>query len=344
MPELPEVHRAERACNHNMIRKRITKVETQQDNLVFCGITNKEFETSILNKIVVDTGRWGKYFYFILNEKPHPVFHFGMAGDIRFKDQDAFSYRRKKSKNDSEEWPPRFWKLVITLEDVNDKSSPSTTMAFTDERRLARVRLVDSALTDPPISKLGFDPLNNMLKLEDFGKLILKRRCPIKALLLDQSFSAGIGNWIADEVLYQSKIHPSQYTNTLSSEQISALHEKIVYVCQTAVDANAEASSFPNSWLFHYRWGKGNKDGTFMPDGEQIIFQTVGGRTSAIVPSAQVLVEKSNDSSRASENSKSARKRKAKSEKSPTESPPKSSDVKDTVNKSKKKRSRTKET
>ncbi|CAG8543722.1 10367_t:CDS:2 [Acaulospora colombiana] len=219
-----------------------------------------------------------------------------MAGDIRFKGQGIFSYRRP-SKDDPEEWPPRFWKFTITLEDTNDHSSPRVTMGFTDKRRLARVRLVNSALTDPPISELGFDPLKNMPKLQDFSELILKRRCPVKALLLDQSFSAGVGNWIADEVLYQSRIHPNQYANTLSKEQINMLHDKLVYVCQTAVDVNAEASLFPDSWLFHYRWGKGNKNGTFMPNGEQIIFETVGGRTSAIVPSVQILVQENAGSS-----------------------------------------------
>ncbi|CAG8751190.1 25209_t:CDS:2, partial [Racocetra persica] len=111
------------------------------------------------------------------------------------------------------------------------------------------------------------------------------------ALLLNQSFSAGVGNWIADETLYQSRVHPAQYTNTLSDEQITALYENLIYVCQTAVEANADSSLFPSSWLFHYRWSKANKAGAFMPDGEKILFDTVGGRTTAIVPSVQILIQ-----------------------------------------------------
>ncbi|CAB4405493.1 unnamed protein product [Rhizophagus irregularis] len=292
MPELPEVHRAERACNANVVGKKIVKVEAQEDKLIFGNISKGEFERSLLNKFVVNTGRWGKYFYFEMNESPNPVFHFGMTGDIYFKDQETFSYRSKRSKNDPNEWPPKFWKFILTFEDSSNVSTEKIMMAFSDVRRLARVFLtINSPLQDVPISKLGFDPLQSMPNIQKFSELILKRKCPIKALLLDQQFSAGVGNWVADEVLFQSHIHPNQHANTLSKEQIETLHEKLVYVCKTAVDVNAEARLFPNSWLFHYRWNKRNKNGAFMPNGEQIIFETVGGRTTAIVSSVQKLPE-----------------------------------------------------
>jgi formamidopyrimidine-DNA glycosylase len=46
---------------------------------------------------------------------------------------------------------------------------------------------------------MGFDPILSMPDLADFSSGVLKRSCPIKALLLDQSFSAGVGNWIAGD-------------------------------------------------------------------------------------------------------------------------------------------------
>lgn len=70
-------------------------------------------------------------------------------------------------------------------------------VAFVDPRRLGRIRLCKDPMREPPISLLGFDPLLNMATLEEFSANILKRSCPIKALLLDQSFSAGVGNWVA---------------------------------------------------------------------------------------------------------------------------------------------------
>lgn len=70
-------------------------------------------------------------------------------------------------------------------------------IAFVDARRLGRIRLCKSPLDEPPISSLGFDPILCMPALDDFSSLVSKRGSPIKALLLDQSFSAGVGNWVA---------------------------------------------------------------------------------------------------------------------------------------------------
>lgn len=85
---------------------------------------------------------------------------------------------------------------------IRDEARDTTTeVAFLDARRLGRIRLVRSPLDEPPISALGFDPILSMPALEDFKRQVTKRSCPIKALLLDQSFSAGVGNWVAGELL-----------------------------------------------------------------------------------------------------------------------------------------------
>jgi formamidopyrimidine-DNA glycosylase len=108
-----------------------------------------------------------------------------------------------------------------------------------------------------------------MPTLDSFTPLVLKRSCPIKALLLDQSFSAGVGNWVAgrtfitfasslliyaDEILYNARIHPEQRCNTLSNEQMTALHHQTRSVCEIAVAVNADDSKFPEHWLFKHRW------------------------------------------------------------------------------------------
>jgi formamidopyrimidine-DNA glycosylase len=120
---------------------------------------------------------------------------------------------------------------------------------------------------------MGFDPILSMPDLADFSRGVLKRTCPIKALLLDQSFSAGVGNWVAgegsgllvymaaglpddnpDEVLYHARIHPEQRCNSLSEEQIEALHRETSHVCTFAVKVNADHLQFPDNWLFKHRW------------------------------------------------------------------------------------------
>lgn len=92
---------------------------------------------------------------------------------------------------------------------------------------------------------------------------------------------------MADEVLYQARIHPEQYSNTFNAEQIKRLHESIVSVCTTACETLADSEQFPETWLMKYRWDKGKKDSNVLPNGEKIVHLKVGGRTSAIVPSVQ---------------------------------------------------------
>ena len=91
-----------------------------------------------------------------------------------------------------------------------------------------------------------------------------------------------------DEIMYDAKIHPEQYSNTLTAAQIKQLHKSIHYICSFAVDNLADSSKFPEEWLFKHRWGKGKKDSsTTLPNGSKFVYLTVGGRTSCVVPSVQ---------------------------------------------------------
>ena len=46
-------------------------------------------------------------------------------------------------------------------------------------------------------------------------------------VVLPQSFSAGVGNWVADEILHQARIHPEQKANSLGGNQVAALHHQM---------------------------------------------------------------------------------------------------------------------
>ncbi|GAA5805017.1 hypothetical protein HPULCUR_010530 [Helicostylum pulchrum] len=277
MPEIAEVEHARLRIHRQCLNHKVIKVEHQPDNIVYKDIEPSEFADTILNKVLVDTKRWGKYFLLIFDQGPSLVAHFGMTGRIRFQ-------------HEEEVWPPKFWKLLITFQ---DPTNPDKTIqfGFQDPRRLARLRLVASPdpLLEPPISKLGFDPVLNLPSLSTFSQLVLRRQVPIKALLLDQAFSAGVGNWVADEILYQAKIHPAQYSHSLTDNELESLYEKLKYVCETAVALEADESKFPADWLMPYRWNKGKKTDQILPNGLSLQFVTVGGRTSAIAPDIQVL-------------------------------------------------------
>ena len=93
-----------------------------------------------------------------------------------------------------------------------------------------------------------------------------------------QAFSAGVGNWVADEVLYQAKLYPEVRASTLSDEEIKQLHAALKYVPHTAVEAEAESERFPQDWLFHVRWNGPKKSPKL--NGNAVEFLKVGGRVS----------------------------------------------------------------
>lgn len=248
------------------------------------GISNQDFINALKGKKVVGSGRRGKLFWIELEAALlHPVLHFGMTGSVRVKGEQGLKFVDFDTSGD--EWPPKWCKFVLKMDD-------GTELAFTDPRRLGRIRLVKEPLRDAPICELGPDPIHAMPSVKDLTDIIRRRVKPIKALLLDQSEIAGIGNWIADEVLYQAKIHPSTITQALDDFDINQLHLSIRHVIEFACKVNADSEKFPDTWLFHYRWFKGKKSGCSvakMPNGDLIRFETVGGRTSAIVPAVQKL-------------------------------------------------------
>ncbi|GJE87859.1 formamidopyrimidine-DNA glycosylase N-terminal domain-containing protein [Phanerochaete sordida] len=291
MPELPEVQRAVNLLRRIAKGRRIAKVAAVEDTIVFSGTTHTEFEKELEGRTVKDVARYGKVFYMELDGKGRmPVLHFGMTGMLQVKGQLA-TYYKETPKKASTDWPPRFMKFNMHLHDP--ATSTTTEVAFLDARRLGRVRLVAAPRAEPPISALGFDPLLSMPPLAAFAARVRARSCPAKALLLDQGFSAGVGNWVADEVLYHARVHPERRCNTLSDDEIGALHEQVQQVCRTAVEVDADDTKFPEDWLFKHRWGKGKKKqhSLLLPSGEPatIKWVTVGGRTSAYVVELQKL-------------------------------------------------------
>ena len=147
------------------------------------------------------------------------------------------------------------------------------------------MRLRDDPAREPPISLLGFDAVRELPEPRDFVALVRARSAPMKALLLDQSFAAGVGNWIADEVLYQARIDPRRRAGTLTDDEIRRLRSALRRVMTVSVRARNDSDRYPRRWLFHDRWGKNAK--AYTSRGEKIRHDTIAGRTTAWVPSVQ---------------------------------------------------------
>ncbi|MCJ1404420.1 hypothetical protein MMC11_007645, partial [Xylographa trunciseda] len=277
----------------HLVGKTLAVVKAQHDENVYgkVGTSAAEFEKALTGKKVLDAKQQGKYFWLEMSSPPHPLMHFGMAGWFKIKGVETAYYKPTKPVP-ANEWPPKYWKF--TFETLEEPEKPVTEAAFVDFRRFARIRLIDSLASEmrntTPLKENGPDPVvdKDILTQPWLADICAKKRIPIKALLLDQANVSGIGNWVGDEIMYDAKIHPEQYSNTLSAAQIAQLHKSIHYVCSLAVETESDSSKFPEEWLFKHRWGKGKKDSkNQLPNGARIVFMTVGGRTSAVVPSVQ---------------------------------------------------------
>ncbi len=279
VPELPEVETVCRVMRRVLLNHKIVDVEVVPDTIVFGNTPPEAIVDALKGRTVTEVGRKGKTWWLRTGEPPDVVGHLGMAGWIR--ETNAPTVRLKEHGNaplDDEAGRPRFLKLLLQTDEGRG-------IAFTDGRRLARLRLSPSVETDPKLKELGPDAFDDLPKAQAFGDLFKKRSAPIKALLMDQAILSGVGNWLADECLYHARIAPNRAASSLSPEEYVQLRKKLRYVLETAVEAGADDSKYPTDWMFHHRWGGGK--GAAKIGRHEIVREEVGGRTTAWVPALQ---------------------------------------------------------
>src|SRR5262245_19440901 len=276
MPELPEVEGARRAAGAVAVGRRIVDVTVTDDPIVFEGVPPGRIRRAVLGRRVRAVRRHGKHFWFELDRRPWLSVHFGMTGGLHTSRQAGV---RLVSAGHPVKpvWPPRFTKLHLTLEGGHE-------LVIADGRRLGRIRLRRDPATEPPIAALGFDALSGLPSPARFRALARSRTAPVKALLLDQSFAAGVGNWIADEVLYQARVAPRRAARSLSDRELDRLRSRLLSVVRRAVRVSADSARFPRSWLFHRRWSA--RPGITVR-GQAIRRETIAARTTAWVPAVQ---------------------------------------------------------
>jgi formamidopyrimidine-DNA glycosylase len=277
VPELPEVEAARRLAARIAVGRRIVDVWCADDRIVIQGVTPRRLAATLRGRGVKAAGRHGKHLWLELDRGPWLLLHFGMTGGLHAPTRP--STRLMSSRHAPPPgWPPRFMKLRLGFDDGGE-------LALADARRLGRVRLRDDARRQPPLAGLGFDALHELPSPARFFELLRDRALPVKALLLDQSFAAGVGNWIADESLYQARINPRRRASTLTRAESARLRRRLHAIVVTAVRARSDSDRFPRSWLFHRRWDRDPLART--ASGAPIRWQTIGGRTTAWAPALQ---------------------------------------------------------
>ena len=109
----------------------------------------------------------------------------------------------------------------------------------------------------------------------------LRRRkgSPLKAVLLQQERFPGVGNWMADEILWRCRLHPARKAGTLDAEETETLYLETKKLCRDALRIiGTKYGRPPASWLFRHRWRRGGK---CPRDGSVLRREEIGGRTTA---------------------------------------------------------------
>ena len=278
MPELPEVELGRKIAEGAAAGRRVAKCKVDDDRIVFDGVAPRTVKKTLVGADVTAVRRHGKHLWFELAGRPAALFHFGMTGAFRVPNATPLRLESSPKKLDTS-WPPRFSKIHMTFDDGGE-------LVMVNSRRLGRIRFFATTLARSLRSPIWVSiPCSSLPKLARFRELLGRRSVTLKGLLLDQSFAAGVGNWIADEVLFQAGLDPRRRVTSLTPEEQKRLRAKLKLVIDKAVSVDANKERFPKSWLFHHRWGK--QDDARTSKGDVIEHLTVAGRTTAWVPAVQ---------------------------------------------------------
>jgi formamidopyrimidine-DNA glycosylase len=171
-----------------------------------------ELRQRLIGQAILELVRRGKYLIFRLNNGEALLLHLRMSGSLLLKLSPAElnSYTR----------------AIFNLENGIE-------LHFCDRRKLGKIELVkDEAKAT---AKLGPEPLDPSFTTEVLSQRLNPYRAPIKAVLCNQAFLAGIGNMYADEALFLARIHPLKPARALSEEEIARLHRAIRQVLLSAI-------------------------------------------------------------------------------------------------------------
>jgi formamidopyrimidine-DNA glycosylase len=264
VPELPEAEAARRVLERSALNREIVAVD-DSDQFVCRPHAPGEIASALVGTSLRSAHRQGKTLWCDTANGPTLGIHLGMSGKIVIADPDGSEI------DGGDHWEfgrtpgdYRWSRFALIFADGGQ-------LHLLDPRRLARVRL------DPPVDALGPDAAT--VTADEFAGRLGNGRGPVKARLLDQHAVAGIGNLLADEILWRAGIAPSRPVESISVEERVELHHDLI---ATIADALREGGVHTLALIPHRRPG-----GRCPRDGAELRRSTVGGRTSWWCPAHQ---------------------------------------------------------
>lgn len=212
MPELPEVETYIRALAPLLQGKRIAGAHVYWPRTVAAPDADV-FTHLIQGRGFVHFDRRGKYMLFGLDSGETLIVHLRMTGELRV--------------HPAELTPDKHTHLVLDL-DSGER------LHFRDQRKFGRIWLVDDVTH--VLAKLGPEPFAEDFTPEGLIDALAGRSAAIKALLLDQSIVAGVGNIYADEALFRAKIDPRRAAGTLTAAEVVSLWQSVREVLKMGIE------------------------------------------------------------------------------------------------------------
>lgn len=235
MPELPEVETIARGLRRKIVNLTINDVIVYDRRVIRQnGQTVRPFTSALKGRRLTDVSRRGKALILGLDNGRLFVVQLMMTGQMI----DCADPRRDK------------------LTRVSLSLSNGRYLHYSDQRLFGRLQVVDSLHHIPYFQKLGPEPLTKEFSISFLGKKLRERKVPIKPLLMDHTFVAGIGNIYASEILFQSRIDPRRPAHRLKAEETERLYAAAREVLKQAVRWRGTSMS-------NYRDADG-KEGLFM--------------------------------------------------------------------------------
>jgi formamidopyrimidine-DNA glycosylase len=263
MPELAEVEYFRRRWDVGL-GQRILQVKINGGKRIFRGNDIETLQRALLGSKLVSSKARGKQMLFGFTKDAWLGIHLGMTGKLR---REPASFE-----------PGKHDHLMLR--------QARQCLVFSDPRLFGRVLFHQAANEPEWWSQLPPSLTSAEFTLERMQAFLQRRaRSPLKSVLLQQEVFIGIGNWMADEILWRAKIHPRRPAGRLSGAEARTVWKTIQFVCAGALRIVAKDHSDPSpSWLFRHRWEKG---GRCPRDGTELDRGTIGGRTTAWCPKCQ---------------------------------------------------------
>lgn len=273
MPELAEVEffRKRWSAGHGA---KVVAVRLNEGKKVFRGSDTALLKKKLAGACLLGSETKAKQMLFHFSGNAWLGIHLGMSGELRVE-----SPRYAPAKHDH---------FILVQKERQ--------LVFNDPRMFGGVLFHTGKDAPNWWSKIAPSILSEEFSVAAVAAFLKRRaRAPIKAVLLMQERFPGIGNWMADEVLWRAAIHPRRKAGALRPAEIRVLHRECRKVCRLALDTIAGRGNYlpadlnvhiPKSWLFTHRWRPGGK---CPRTGKPLAHATIGGRTTCWSPARQKM-------------------------------------------------------